>query len=739
MYKDCISLLLTLFTYICRCVIILHRMKGVFLMRKFVRVMLILLIVFMVSGCKPDTEINPEDQLVTISQVYETVVGEEKRIEGTVIEYTDEGILLLDSSGTIYVHVGDEHLFTIGDNLGITFTMESVDETIKFDLIEISVISLGDYTEARTPETVTSDEIEGKITEYTVGEYLRVIGECSVDGETDVISFSDNDAIVTITQNKRESWSCTEGTDVAVWGYILFTPNDSTLNIMYSAHEEVEITFDVMESLSINVGNNIAVDWTNYIMNPTSNVSDSFTFEVEDLVIYDALGEYSVNITVIDEFGCKASKTITVYVEDPDVLLHNGDFSQGISRWSFTEGTNSGGAGTFTVENEEGVVEVISPIAEGWGPRLESNVIVFEQGETYEVSFRVKSDDERTIGVQLGELLDLEPWFVDYLGVRYVVDVNEYWQTVYFEFTMYHPTGEGQLLFNMGELTSYSNLTNYETTVYFDDVEIRKYDITKNPPEFYNIFDTTVLVGQGHDPIEWIFVFDYEDGDLTDQIVQTGEYDLTTPGEYTLTFSVTDSHGNVAEETMVLTVVQPDTISAALDGTVGETYTVLGTVVAIKSNGFLIRDDTGSIYVYTGGYPGTYMGDIVSVTGATSTYGGAVQFDTDAEYYFLDYTFYVEERTPVIHDGASIEVIRYDFEPGAYIQFTGTVSVDGNYVNVIVDGTTATGSLYPYEFDMNLEQYDGQEVTVTGYLLYFNGDEGQYMNVIAVSVEVVQE
>jgi PKD repeat protein len=67
----------------------------------------------------------------------------------------------------------------------------------------------------------------------------------------------------------------------------------------------------------------------------------------------------------------------------------------------------------------------------------------------------------------------------------------------------------------------------------------------------------TITVGEEYvDP--GATAYDEEDGDLSDQIVITGTVDTSTPGEYTVTYTVRDSAGNTATATRVVKVVEPD-------------------------------------------------------------------------------------------------------------------------------------------------------------------------------------
>ncbi|MBQ2779709.1 MAG: carbohydrate binding domain-containing protein, partial [Bacteroidaceae bacterium] len=67
------------------------------------------------------------------------------------------------------------------------------------------------------------------------------------------------------------------------------------------------------------------------------------------------------------------------------------------------------------------------------------------------------------------------------------------------------------------------------------------------------------------------------------------------------------------------------TIAEVLAAGPGEAA-VKGTIIATYSRGFLVSDATGTILVYLGSDKGNKEGDVVTVSGTTSTYGGLLQF-----------------------------------------------------------------------------------------------------------------
>lgn len=189
-------------------------------------------------------------------------------------------------------------------------------------------------------------------------------------------------------------------------------------------------------------------------------------------------------------------------------------------------------------------------------------------------------------------------------------------------------------------------------------------------------------------------------------------------------------------------VTETKTIAEVIAGSVGATYTTQGQVVAINGRSFLIQDNSGKILVYLGwkdnkpvvDYSAT-IGQTVKVTGKTTTYSKLVQFsETDLVIEKVsDGSF--TQPTPEKFDGAA-----FDAYAAAtpviikYIEYSGTLTIDGYYYNIAVDGTDLQGSLaYPADgfVDASL---NGQVVIVKGYTLGMT-NQSKMLSTIAVSVE----
>lgn len=187
-------------------------------------------------------------------------------------------------------------------------------------------------------------------------------------------------------------------------------------------------------------------------------------------------------------------------------------------------------------------------------------------------------------------------------------------------------------------------------------------------------------------------------------------------------------------------VTETKTIAEVIAGSVGATYTTQGQVVAINGRSFLIQDNSGKILVYLGwkdnkpvvDYSAT-IGQTVKVTGKTTTYSKLVQFsETDLVIEKVsDGSF--TQPTPEKFDGAAFDAYAAATPVIKYIEYSGTLTIDGYYY-IAVDGTDLQGSLaYPADgfVDASL---NGQVVIVKGYTLGMT-NQSKMLSTIAVSVE----
>ena len=195
----------------------------------------------------------------------------------------------------------------------------------------------------------------------------------------------------------------------------------------------------------------------------------------------------------------------------------------------------------------------------------------------------------------------------------------------------------------------------------------------------------------------------------------------------TMAVSVVESE-NVAPELPEVTIA--DVIAGG-----SGSYTVNNAwVVATYARGCLLTDNSGAhILAY---YPSVTpaVGAVVSISGNVSMYGGLPQFGSGAIITETGETVSVVHPTAEVMDGAKLDA--YLTAPVVkYVEYEGTLAVNGNYYNITVDGaSTAVGSAqYPSDdIKTQLAALNGKAIKVTGYLIGVSSSK--YTNTMVVSV-----
>lgn len=173
------------------------------------------------------------------------------------------------------------------------------------------------------------------------------------------------------------------------------------------------------------------------------------------------------------------------------------------------------------------------------------------------------------------------------------------------------------------------------------------------------------------------------------------------------------------------------TVAEVVAAGVQDNASTSGTVVGTYSRGFLISDGTAYILVYLGSDSGLAVGDVVTVSGSTSEYGGLLQFGSGSTFEKTGTAEFTQPE-PEVLDGAALDA--YLAAPVIkYVQYTGTLNISGYYYNVTVDGAaTAVGSIQYAPEGLVDAALNGKKIVVTGYTIGFSG--GKYVNTMGISV-----
>lgn len=152
----------------------------------------------------------------------------------------------------------------------------------------------------------------------------------------------------------------------------------------------------------------------------------------------------------------------------------------------------------------------------------------------------------------------------------------------------------------------------------------------------------------------------------------------------------------------------------------GDNVTINGVVTAVCTRGMILTDNAGSILVYGSNFDKSAynVGDQVVATGTLSSYKNCLQLPYDSESIEVvgnqAYTYpTVTDFTPdylIAANGNTAPVL------AKYGTMTGTIKVDGNYINLQFAGRDdVRGSIYNATDEVKALLPDGAKVTVYGY------------------------
>lgn len=204
------------------------------------------------------------------------------------------------------------------------------------------------------------------------------------------------------------------------------------------------------------------------------------------------------------------------------------------------------------------------------------------------------------------------------------------------------------------------------------------------------------------------------------------------------------------------TAPEPETpfeLSNAISGAArGDAVTISGYVSAISTQGFVLTDASGSIFVYrksTEPFSDLNVGSEITLTGTVAVNNYGKQIDTGSTYEVKG-SRTVTYPTPTVLTGADLEHMKttadmaYQDDQNAgktvvvvnpyYVSLSGVVTVNGSNINLAVDGASkATGSIYGASDELKAKFVSNTTVTVEGYLIAIAG--GRYFNIVVTKFD----
>jgi hypothetical protein len=168
-------------------------------------------------------------------------------------------------------------------------------------------------------------------------------------------------------------------------------------------------------------------------------------------------------------------------------------------------------------------------------------------------------------------------------------------------------------------------------------------------------------------------------------------------------------------------------------------YTVKGTVVAKNSRGFVMGDGTGYVYYYKNAAPAQAIGDVVTISGTTSTYGHILQFPSGATVGTATSSNYDGTPSVAIVDATVMAEYNEDYQLSDYVQYEGYLTKNGNYYDIAVGTATARIS-YPTDAQSSiLTELLNKTVRVKGYFAGISTyNSVNYFTTMLESIEEVQ-
>lgn len=172
----------------------------------------------------------------------------------------------------------------------------------------------------------------------------------------------------------------------------------------------------------------------------------------------------------------------------------------------------------------------------------------------------------------------------------------------------------------------------------------------------------------------------------------------------------------------------------------GNNVEINGYVAAVSAQGPVVTDATGSVFVYQPTNNSTLkVGDQVTIDATIDSYnyGFQVKKGSDAAVKGTQTVTYPAAKT---WTGAEIDQFAADvtakdaapFSP-VYSKFTGKVIVDGNYTNIVLDGTEVKLSAYGATDAVKAALTEGATVSLEGYVMAYV-KKNKILNVIVTKI-----
>ncbi len=406
-------------------------------------------------------------------------------------------------------------------------------------------------------------------------------------------------ALVSCT-SKEETTTTTEETTT--------TSEETTTDETTTTEEDTSApTFSGTEDITINWGEEFdLLDGVSASDEVDGDLTDSIT-TVGTVDIYKH-GSHQITYSVTNSQSIETTVERKVKVNQPTIEQLTEIINDEEKVTQYEEGNNL----DLSIDgsSSDGIVE-------GWGSwgmggpyYIENGIMTFETGteyfqvsngdndfkidQRYIVLFDIKSDNPHTksgVPFTFRTIVGSEEDGWDDFHIQYFEnDITTETQTFGFVFKSEYETKNVILWAS----------EHVDNTLYLSNIQIYEFypegkELTNSEPPVINGTDNTEIEwGTEFGLLDGVSATDDVDGDITSSITTDGTIDKFTPGEYTITYKVTDSDNQEATETRIIKVLEPttaDLIAAANDDTIVIPYGK-GTNLDLSING---NSDNGDV------------------------------------------------------------------------------------------------------------------------------------------------
>ncbi|PKK92675.1 MAG: hypothetical protein CVV61_08515, partial [Tenericutes bacterium HGW-Tenericutes-6] len=269
-------------------------------------------------------------------------------------------------------------------------------------------------------------------------------------------------------------------------------------------------------------------------------------------------GTYVLTYTVTDMYGNETVYDRTLVVTDgtesSSLQVINGDFTvdQTVPLPQPAEtGWGWHGSGSFITTILEGIakIDVFNTWYQFYGTQFYEQNRVLTQGETYLITFMARADEPR--------LLQMNLEASGMTTVTAIFELTTEWQQFTFEYTHKTETKTNvKFAFFAGNIHGISA----PTSVYLDDVVVERIfalSADTEAPQIWGAEEYFIIEGYEFDPLVGLKAWDNQDRSLKLEhiVIVSNDVDTSTPGIYTVVYSLTDSSRNTSIYTRTVNVI----------------------------------------------------------------------------------------------------------------------------------------------------------------------------------------